>query len=222
MSAIKESGYKTCFFAKRAIMKLKKLLPELVTGIVEAGYDTNPKEIQSTCIPKIKSGADIFVIAPEDSGKSTAIVISTIQQLKSAFEEAPRAIIIASTRDKVFELEEKFKLLGGHTNLRTFVVFDKGNIEYQKNMIYEGLDILIGTPIRINELLSITGIPTTALKLLAVDDAETIFPHRHHPVVYRILDRTKKLQCIVFANKLHEKFDDFWERLEKNPIIIKQ
>ena len=72
--------------------------------------------------------------------------IGIIQQLKEAFEEAPRAIVIASTKEKAFEMEELFKLLGSHTNLRTFTVFDKGIIQYQKDMIYEGLDILFGTP----------------------------------------------------------------------------
>ena len=203
-------------------MKLKKLIPELVLGIINAGFDTNPKEIQSTCIPKIKSGADMLVIAPKDSGKSTAIVIGIIQQLKKAVEEAPRAVVITSSKEKAFELEEQFKLLGSKTNLRTFVVFDKGIIQYQKDMIYEGLDILIGTPIRINELLSVSGIPTTKLAILAVDDAETIFPNQHHPVVYRFDDRTKKLQFLIFANKWHEKFHDLTERILKNPIVLRK
>jgi superfamily II DNA/RNA helicase len=202
-------------------MKLKKLIPELVQGIVDAGYDTNPLEIESACIPKIKSGADLLVFAPEGSGKSTTIVISIIQQLKKAFEEAPRAIVLVETREKAFELEEQFKLLGAHTNLRTFVVFEKGSMEYQKNMIYEGLDILIGTPRRINELLTITGIPTSNLKILAVDDAETIFPSNYHTLLYRFEERTKKLQYVVFANKWHEKFDDLGERVLKNPFTIK-
>jgi superfamily II DNA/RNA helicase len=201
-------------------MKLNKLTPELASGIIDAGYDTNPKEIQSSCIPKIKSGADLFVIAPKDSGKSTAIVIGIIQQLKKAFEEAPRAVVITKTKEKAFEMEELFKLLGKHTNLRTFTVFDKGQIQYQKNMIYEGLDILIGTPKRIQELLSTTGIPTTNLRILAVDDAETLFPANNHTVVYRFADRTKKLQFLIFANRWHEKFDDLSERIMKNPFII--
>jgi superfamily II DNA/RNA helicase len=83
------------------------------------------------------------------------------------------------------------------------------------------LDILIGTPVRINELLSSTGIPTTALKILAVDDAETVIAANQHPVIYRIAARTKKLQCLLFANKWHEKFDDLWERMDKFPLVIK-
>ncbi|WP_321286331.1 DEAD/DEAH box helicase [uncultured Sunxiuqinia sp.] len=201
-------------------MKLKKLYPELVSGIIDQGFDKEPKEIQTDCIPKIKSGADLLVIAPEGSGKTTTIVIGVIQQLKEAFEEAPRAIVLVGNKEKAFELEEQFELLGKHTNLRTFTVFDQGNLQYQKDTIYEGLDILIGTPKRINELLSNTGIPCTKLKLLVVDDAETIFPNRHHPVVYRISDGSIKIQCLLFANKWHEKFDDLTKRIEKNWVLI--
>jgi superfamily II DNA/RNA helicase len=202
-------------------MKLKKLIPELVSGIIDAGFDIDSREIQGACIPKIKSGADMFIVAPEGAGKSTALVMALIQQLKEAVNEAPRAIVMCADKDKVFELEEQFKLLGKHTNLRTFSVFDQGIIKYQKDIIYEGLDILIGTPRRINELLSNTGIPTMELRIFAVDDAETIFPNRNHPVVYRIADGTKKLQCLIFANKWHEKFEDLSERMMKSPMMIK-
>jgi superfamily II DNA/RNA helicase len=201
-------------------MKLKKLHPALVSGIIDQGFDKEPKEIQTNCIPKIKSGADLLVIAPEGSGKSTTIVIGVIQQLKEALEEAPRAIILVENKEKAFELEEQFQVLGKHTNLRTFTVFDQGSIQYQKDTIYEGLDILIGTPRRINELLSTTGIPCANLKLLVVDDAETIFPNRHHPLVYRISDGSIKIQCLLFANKRHTKFDDLLERITKNWVIV--
>lgn len=201
-------------------MNLKKLIPELVSGLNDAGFDKNPKKIQSTSIPQIKSGADLFIISPEGSGKSTAIVIGIIQQLKEAFEEAPRAIIIAATKEKALELEAQFEIIGKHTNLRTFTAFDQGIIQYQKDMIYEGLDVLIGTPKRLNELEKVTGIPLSQIKMFVVDDAES-FTLDKYAMIYRIADSINKSQFIMLANSWNKKFEKLSERIMKNPRIIK-
>ncbi|TAJ09284.1 DEAD/DEAH box helicase [Marinilabiliaceae bacterium JC017] len=201
-------------------MKLKKLTPELASGIINAGFDKEPREIQSASIPKIKSGGDLFIIASEGSGKSTALVIGVIQQLKAAFEEAPRAIILTTTKEKAFELEEQFTLLGKHTNLRTFTAFDQGILQYQKDMIYEGLDILICTPKRLTELVNINGVPMTKVSMLVVDEADTLMINRNHAIIYRIADGLKKTQFLISANKWYDKFDKLTERIMKNPMII--
>lgn len=201
-------------------MNFKKLIPELVSGLNDAGFDKNPKKIQSTSIPQIKSGADLFIISPEGSGKSTAIVIGIIQQLKEAFEEAPRAIIIAATKEKALDLEAQFEIIGKHTNLRTFTAFDQGIIQYQKDMIYEGLDVLIGTPKRLNELEKVTGIPLSKIKMFVVDDAES-FTLDKYAMIYRIADSINKSQFIMLANSWNKKFEKLSERIMKNPRIIK-
>ncbi|MDW7694253.1 DEAD/DEAH box helicase [Flammeovirgaceae bacterium SG7u.111] len=200
-------------------MNLKKLIPELVSGLKDAGFDANPKEIQSTSIPQIKSGADLFIVSPEGSGKSTAIVIGVIQQLKEAFEDVPRAIIMAATKEKAFELEAQFELLGKHTNLRTFTVFDKGILQYQKDTIYEGLDVLIGTPRRLNELLKATGIPLSQIKMFVVDDVAS-FTLDKYTMIYRIADNIEKSQMILVANAWDKKFEKLTDRIMKSPRII--
>ena len=201
-------------------MKLKKLLPELASGIINAGFDSHPKPIQSASIPKIKSGADLILVSPKDSGKTTALVIGTIQLLKKPFEEAPRAIIITSTKEKAFEIEEQIGLLGKACKLRTFVAFDKGIIQYQKDEIYDGLDILICTPKRLTELVNINGVPMTKIGLIIMDDADTLITNSYHSIIYRIGDGVKKAQMIIAADKWHNKFDDLSERILKNPILI--
>lgn len=201
-------------------MNLKKLIPELVSGLNDLEFDKNPKKIQSKSIPQIKSGADLFIVSPEGSGKSTAVVIGIIQQLKEAFEEAPRAIIMATTKEKAFELEAQFENIGRHTDLRTFTVFDQGIIQYQKDTIYEGLDVLIGTPKRLNELLKITGIPLTKIKIFVVDDAES-FTIDKYALIYRLADSIDKSQFIMVANSWNKNFEKLSERIMKNPRIIK-
>ncbi len=201
-------------------MKLKKLLPGLVSSIINAGFDKEPRAIQSLCIPKIKSGADLYCIAPKDSGKTTAIVIGVIQQLKEKFEEAPRAIIITSTKEEAFAMEEQFERLGKRTNLRTFVAFDQGILQYQKDMIYEGLDVLICTPKRLTELININGVPMTKVKMLVVDNTEIVITNPFNAIIYRIGDGLKKTQFIISANNWHKNFSTIDERLMKSPITI--
>jgi len=201
-------------------MNLKKLIPELVSGLNDAGFDNNPKKIQTSSIPQIKSGADLFIVSPEGSGKSTAIVIGVIQQLKELFEEAPRAIIMAATKEKAFELEAQFEILAKHTNLRIFTVFDQGKIQYQKDVIYEGLDVLIGTPKRLNELLKINGIRLNEIKMFVVDDADS-YSLDKYAMIYQIADSIEKSQFIMTANSWNKNFTKLSERIMKNPRIVK-
>jgi len=201
-------------------MNLKKLLPQLASNIIDAGFHESPKEIQTLSLPKIKGGADVFGIAPENEGKSTAIAIGVIQQLKEPFEEAPRAIIITSTKEKAFELEEAIQHLSNRCQLRTFVAFDQGILQYQKDEIYDGLDILICTPKRLMELVNINGIPMTKVKMLIVDNAETVITNTHHAIIYRIADGLKNPQVLFFANKWHQSFNTVEDRIMKNPFVF--
>jgi superfamily II DNA/RNA helicase len=201
-------------------MNFKKLLPELVLGIDDAGLNKSLKEIHSEVIPKVKSGADMFVVSPEGSGKSMSIVFSLVQQLKTAIEKSPRAIVVVSTKEKAFELDKQFELIAKHTNLRSLLVYDQGNLKYQKDMIYEGIDVLISTPKRLVELINNSGVPLVKVKILIVDDAEVIFKNNNHTIVHRLADSINKLQILIFSNVWHSKFDSLADRVMKNPVVI--
>ena len=201
-------------------MNLKKIIPELVTGIEEAGLHKSPREIQKVAVSQIKSGGDFFLIGSDGAGKSTSIVIGVIQQLKAAFEDAPRAVIITSTKEKAYEMEAQFEALGRYTDLRTFVVFDKGVLQYQKDVIFEGLDIIIGTPKRINELIKVNGIPFAKMKMIIIDEADS-FKVADYAKIYGIADSSPKSQFIIAAKVWDKKFDNLSERVMKNPRVIK-
>lgn len=201
-------------------MKLKKILPELVQTIVEAGYDKEPKEVQTKALPVIKSGADLLVIAPDAAGKSTIVNIGVIQQLKKPEGKAPRAIIITQSKEKAFSMDEQFEKLAEFTGLRSLLVYDEGHLRYQKDMIYEGIDVLITTPKRLNDLINNSGVPLVSLKMLVVDDADQLFVGANHTVVHRIVDSIDKLQILVFASKRVNKLNELEQRVMKNPTVL--
>jgi ATP-dependent RNA helicase RhlE len=79
------------FKERNTIMFIEKLIKPLATAFLAAGY-TEPTEFQSICMPKINAGNDIFGVAADESGKTTCIVLATINKLKEEFEDAPRTI----------------------------------------------------------------------------------------------------------------------------------
>ena len=141
------------------------------------------------------------MISPEGRGKTTALAIGVIQRLKAPFEEAPRALIMVETKEKAYEFEKILDKLIPGNELRTMIVFDKGDIQYQKDEIYEGCDVVIGMPRRINELLNISGIPLTKLQMLIADDADILFKQKAQAIYLRIADGMPKCQFIITANE---------------------
>ncbi|MEI8136662.1 MAG: DEAD/DEAH box helicase, partial [Bacteroidota bacterium] len=85
------------------------------------GFET-PKELQSKAITKINGGFDIIGVGPINSGRTTLIVMSVIQKLQRAFEDAPRALILVSDMEKALAMKEKFMLLAKDTDLRIYSV----------------------------------------------------------------------------------------------------
>jgi ATP-dependent RNA helicase RhlE len=201
-------------------MNLKKLIPALVTGLQDAGFAENPTKIQSASVAQIKSGVDLYVVAPTGTGKTTAIATGIIQRLKDEFEVAPRAIVMVASKEKAFELEEQFEVLAKHTDLRVFTVFDQGIIQYQRDIIYEGLDILIGTPKRLNELLKVNGIRLTQVKMLVVDDLNA-YRLEQYSLIYHLAESIPRSQFVMVADVWNKNFEKFNERIMKSPKIIK-
>jgi len=200
-------------------MFLKKLDPHLLEALEEAGFES-PKKVQKSSISKIKSGADLIVRADEKSGKSSTIVISVIQQLKSEFEDVPRAIIVVATREKAIEMKEQFLILGKNTDLRVFSEGDAGNLMDLRDKVYAGSDVVIATAKKFNELYCNSGINLNSLKMFIVDDAELIMRDQILSEINRLSPYIPKSQRIVFCNRITKQMDDFSEEYMNFPPVL--
>lgn len=198
-------------------MNLKKINPNLQQALIESGL-TEANPIQQDTFSSLKSGADCVIIAPASSGKSTTIVLNVIQQLVAEGEESPRALIIVEDKAKVLAMEELFEQFGKYTNLRVYGVHDKGDLEYDKNYISTGIDVLIGTPNRLNDMFTTAGYNVNRLKMFILDDAEPILKLRHETKIMRISNSITKTQRIVFSEVLTERIEMLAEKMLTEPI----
>lgn len=200
-------------------MNLKKINPNLQKALVENDL-TDPTELQVDCWGTLKSGADAVVIMPEGEGKSSSIAYTVIQKLEKAIGESTRALIIVKDKEAVIEMVDFFQRFGKYTNLRVIGVNDKTDIDEEKNAISAGMDVLIGTPNKINAMFSGAGFNMNTVKIFVIDDADEIFKLRLEPIVQRLSMSVEKTQRVFFASQLTERIEILADKIMIEPYLF--
>jgi ATP-dependent RNA helicase RhlE len=200
-------------------MKLKKINEALQLALIENGL-VEANAMQQETFSTLKSGADAIIIGEKGSGKSVTIVLNVIHQLKCEWEESPRALIIVEDKAKVLAMEELFEKYGKYTNLRVFGVHDKGDMEYDKNYVSTGIDVLIGTPNKLSDMFTTAGYNINKLKMFILDDADPILKLRHETKIMRISNSIAKTQRIIFTEKLTERIEILAEKMLLEPFVF--
>ncbi|HEX8015293.1 MAG TPA: DEAD/DEAH box helicase [Flavobacterium sp.] len=200
-------------------MKLKKINEKLQDALVENGL-TEANILQMETFSTIKSGADCMIISPAGTGKSTTIVLNVIQQLAGQTEESPRALIIVEDKEKVLAMEALFEKYGKYTNLEVYGVHDKGDMDYDKNYISTGIDVLIGTPNKLSDMFTTAGYNVNRLKMFILDDADPILKLRNETKIMRISNSIAKTQRIIFAETLTERIEILADKMLLEPYFF--
>lgn len=200
-------------------MKLKKINEKLQEGLIENGL-TEANALQQETFSTIKSGADCLIISEKGSGKTTTIVLNVIQQLARETEESPRALIIVEDKAKVLEMEDLFEKYGKYTDLQVFGVHDKGDMEYDKNYISTGVDVLIGTATKLNDMFTTAGFNVNRLKMFIVDDPDPMLRLRNETKIMRISNSINKTQRIVFANRITDRIEILVDKMLIEPFVF--
>lgn len=199
-------------------MKLKKINPNLQKALIEAGL-TEATELQQESFGPIKSGADFVFGGAREEGKTTTIVINVIQRLEKAHMMSPRALVMVKSKEKMLEMMELFREIGKYTDLRVYGVHDKTNLDEDKNQISVGIDVLIGTPLRLNEMFSTAGYDVNQLKMFVIDDVEELLRNRLEPKIARLSDSIAKVQRLFFTDVITERVEFLADRLMVEPMF---
>ena len=198
----------------------EKLDKQLIEVLKENGF-TESTKLEQICIPRIKSGHDLMCIAPKGSGKTATIVVSVLHRLKTSLNDVPRAVIVVPNKDIALEMKAEFERLGEYTDLRVNTACDNEKIDDQKDKVYMGSDVVIGTPKRLNLLYSLYALNLSAVKIFAIDDAESVIKSINYLQIDRLTESIPKAQKIVFAGELTEWLERFSNEFMNIQEVIK-
>lgn len=200
-------------------MNLKKINPNLQQALTEAGL-VEANELQQHTFSALKSGADAVIQSATGSGKTTTIVLNVIQKLEKAQGESTRALVLVLGKEQVLETVEMFAQLGKYTDLRVIGVHEKTDIDEDKNQISAGMDVLVGTPTKINAMFSSAGFNMTTIKIFATDDADEIVRLRQDNIIQRLSMSVEKTQRIFFCSQITEKLEILADNIMIEPLFF--
>ncbi len=156
-------------------------LPEsLARGIADAGFE-RCTPIQAQTLPRALAGFDIAGQAQTGTGKTAAFLVAMYSNLlrKEAPADrpvnAPRALIIAPTRELAVQIHHDAEILGQYTGLTLGLAFGGVDYEKQRRILEEGVDVLIGTPGRLIDFYKQRVFDLRAVQVLILDEADRMF-----------------------------------------------
>lgn len=197
-----------------------KLNTPLLNALDELGYDF-ATPIQHEAFPVISSGRDVVGIAQTGTGKTFAYLLPILKQLKYSEQKHPRVLIVVPTRELVVQVVDALNDLTAFMNTRVGGVYGGANINTQKQMIFEGLDILVSTPGRLIDLGVSKVLNLKKIQKLVLDEVDEILNlgFRHQLTIVLDLLPEKK-QSILFSATMTEDVEGIIETFFKSPEYV--
>ncbi|MEO7215384.1 DEAD/DEAH box helicase [Mucilaginibacter sp.] len=196
-----------------------KLNRQLVKAVAEAGFEV-PKEIQLKTLTRITGGQDVIGIGPEGAGKTTTLVLATLNRFNHKADGVPGALILAPDQERVFDIVTQFERLNRNTSIRIVSLHNGTPVDQQMDDLADGADIVVATPDRARAIYLKLGLNLNKVKFLVVDDAHLIVKQGLQLPVVELANSIDKGQHIVFSEVLHDKLHKMIAPFMVNPATI--
>ena len=166
--------------------------------------------IQAKLLSHTLLGTDATAKAQTGTGKSASFIITILSAfIKKAFKNrngTPRALILAPTRELVYQIEKDFKELARYTNLRIIAVFGGTGYKQQQIMLKQKpVDVIVATPGRLIDFMGKRLINPSRVEIVVIDEADRMLDMGFIPDVRRIILKTPhkdKRQTLFFSATL--------------------
>ncbi len=198
------------------------LRPELVQAITELGY-SEPTPIQAAMIPIMLTGADVIGQAQTGTGKTAAFALPILNNFKH--ERHVQSLILAPTRELALQVADSMTEYGRHLNARVLAVYGGQPYGPQINQLKRGVDMVVGTPGRLNDLIERGVLIIKDVKTVVLDEADEMLNMGFIEDVEKILSETPiERQTALFSATMPARIRTLANRFMRDPqsVLIKR
>ena len=196
------------------------LTKQLLNALNDIGFE-NPTPIQEKAFPIVMSGKDAVGIAQTGTGKTFAYLLPILRMLTYSEQRQPRVLILVPTRELVLQVVDEVVKLSAYMNVRCVGIYGGGNINTQKQKVYDGVDILVATPGRLIDLTLSRTLQVNSIQKLVIDEVDEMLNLGFRSQLIKILDVLPvKRQNLMFSATLNEDVEMMIESYFTKPEYI--
>lgn len=198
-----------------------KLSPALLRAIDAQGYQI-PTPIQQKTIPALLEGRDMIGCAQTGTGKTAAFALPILQNLSAFKGHGIRALILTPTRELAIQILENFRSYGSRLPLKSDVIFGGVSQVPQVERLRKGVDILVATPGRLNDLIQQKIISLSNLEIFVLDEADRMLDMGFIHDVKKVLNiLPPKRQSLLYSATLSPEIEVLARTILRNPLTVK-
>lgn len=204
------------------------LHPSILQGVKDLGFDLLTK-VQDEVLPLSLQGKDIVAQAQTGSGKTAAYLLTAYQHMltKARPEETsgnPRCLIITPTRELAVQVSRDAESLGIHTGLKVHVVFGGLDYKKQRNILSDGVDVLVGTPGRLIDYHQQGAYSLRHTEIAIIDECDRLFDMGFAEDLRWLLHRLphpRERQTLMFSATLSRRVTSIgWREMNEATEIV--
>jgi len=196
-------------------------LPKSLQKAIDDLGLTTPTPIQVKSFPVIMSGRDMMGIAQTGTGKTYAYLLPILKQWKFTPTHTPKVVIIVPTRELVVQVAEEVEKLTKYMSVRVLGVYGGVNINTQKTSVYQGVDVLVGTPGRMMDLALDNVVRFDEMQKLVIDEFDEILNLGFRFQITSILSMMRpKRQNILFSATMTDEVDELLDEYFDFPVEV--
>lgn len=174
-----------------------------LNAFATAGF-TGPTPTQAQAWPLALDGRDIITVAKTGSGKTIGFLLPAFHRLLEALKERKRGppgiLILAPTRELACQIEEEAVKFGRTSNIRSTCCYGGAPKSLQIRKIQGGLEVIIATPGRLNDLIEMKVVNLSQVSFLVLDEADRMLDMGFEPQIRTILAKLpEKRQTMFFT-----------------------
>jgi ATP-dependent RNA helicase RhlB len=201
----------------------------LQRGIADAGF-AQCTPIQSKTLPIALEGQDVAGQAQTGTGKTAAFLLAMFHRLENAPRPAiddgppaPRALILAPTRELAVQVHADATALGKHLHFKLGLAFGGTDYDKQRDQLAAGVDVLIGTPGRIIDFYKQRVFGLRGIQVLILDEADRMFDLGFikdiRYILRRLPEHHRRLNMLFSATLSHRVLELAYEHMNDPELI---